>query len=141
MENYKVIQDYLRTFPKGTSVDDVLASFDKAEELKKESNEKLMKELEKYNGKVYFHADTEMLGDECLIPYKAYFKITGSKQTPRGGVVLTAQSIEINEWSIEKMDEFTLVEKDLESCKEIEADIFDTLISKVDWVLNYPLGK
>lgn len=134
MQKYEEIKDYLKTFPKSTTVGQLLDNINKAEDQYKENLQKQKEEMQKNIGATYYYEDI----DDRAIFTKYIIQITGvTEKYNKAGLLYTGDMIEICDNTIYYIKDATFVKEDLNEYTKMDSKYFDEAKEKYNSLKSF----
>lgn len=133
MENYKIIKNYLETFPNETTVETLINNIVKAEQTYEENIQKKIEKMKESIGNVYYYEDI----DDNDIFVKFVTKITGVKRLYQDRLLYEADMIEISDETIYYLDSTTFADGDLKDKDLVDSSVFDEAKEKYLGIKNF----
>ena len=137
MENYKIIKNYLETFPNETTVETLISNIVKAEKTYEENVQKKIEKMKESIGNVYYYEDI----DDNDIFVKFVTKITGVKRGYQDRLLYEADMIEISDETIYYLDGTTFSDGDLKDKDLVDSSVFDEAKEKYLGIKNFRYTK
>ena len=137
MENYKIIKNYLETFPNETTVETLISNIVKAEHTYEENVQKKIEKMKESIGNVYYYEDI----DDNDIFVKFVTKITGVKRVYQDRLLYEADMIEISDETIYYLDGTTFSDGDLKDKDLVDSSVFDEAKEKYLGIKNFRYTK
>ena len=137
MENYKIIKNYLETFPNETTVETLISNIVKAEQTYEENVQKKIEKMKESIGNVYYYEDI----DDNDIFAKFVTKITGVKRAYQDILLYEADMIEISDETIYYLDGTTFSDGDLKDKDLVDSSVFDEAKEKYLGIKNFRYTK
>lgn len=137
MENYKIIKNYLETFPNETTVETLISNIVKAEHTYEENVKKKIEKMKESIGNVYYYEDI----DDNDIFVKFVTKITGVKRVYQDRLLYEADMIEISDETIYYLDGTTFSDGDLKDKDLVDSSVFDEAKEKYLGIKNFRYTK
>lgn len=137
MENYKIIKNYLETFPNETTVETLINNIVKAEQTYEENIQKKIEKMKESIGNVYYYEDI----DDNDIFVKFVTKITGVKRLYQDRLLYEADMIEISDETIYYLDGTTFSDGDLKDKDLVDSSVFDEAKEKYLGIKNFRYTK
>lgn len=137
MENYKIIKNYLETFPNETTVETLISNIVKAEQTYEENVQKKIEKMKESIGNVYYYEDI----DDNDIFVKFVTKITGVKRVYQDRLLYEADMIEISDETIYYLDGTTFSDGDLKDKDLVDSSVFDEAKEKYLGIKNFRYTK
>lgn len=137
MENYKIIKNYLETFPNETTVETLINNIVKAEQTYEENIQKKIEKMKESIGNVYYYEDI----DDNDIFVKFVTKITGVKRVYQDRLLYEADMIEISDETIYYLDGTTFSDGDLKDKDLVDSSVFDEAKEKYLGIKNFRYTK
>lgn len=137
MENYKIIKNYLETFPNETTVETLISNIVKAEQTYEENIQKKIEKMKESIGNVYYYEDI----DDNDIFVKFVTKITGVKRLYQDRLLYEADMIEISDETIYYLDGTTFSDGDLKDKDLVDSSVFDEAKEKYLGIKNFRYTK
>lgn len=137
MENYKIIKNYLETFPNETTVETLISNIVKAEKTYEENVQKKIEKMKESIGNVYYYEDI----DDNDIFVKFVTKITGVKRVYQDRLLYEADMIEISDETIYYLDGTTFSDGDLKDKDLVDSSVFDEAKEKYLGIKNFRYTK
>ena len=137
MENYKIIKNYLETFPNETTVETLINNIVKAEQTYEENIQKKVEKMKESIGNVYYYEDI----DDNDIFVKFVTKITGVKRAYQDRLLYEADMIEISDETIYYLDGTTFADGDLKDKDLVDSSVFDEAKEKYLGIKNFRYTK
>lgn len=137
MENYKIIKNYLETFPNETTVETLINNIVKAEQTYEENVQKKIEKMKESIGNVYYYEDI----DDNDIFVKFVTKITGVKRVYQDRLLYEADMIEISDETIYYLDGTTFSDGDLKDKDLVDSSVFDEAKEKYLGIKNFRYTK
>lgn len=137
MENYKIIKNYLETFPNETTVETLISNIVKAEQMYEENIQKKIEKMKESIGNVYYYEDV----DYNAVFVKFVVKITGVKRVYQDRLLYEADMIEISDETIYYLDGTTFSDGDLKDKDLVDSSVFDEAMEKYLGIKNFRYTK
>lgn len=137
MENYKIIKNYLETFPNETTVETLINNIVKAEQTYEENVQNKIEKMKESIGNVYYYEDI----DDNDIFVKFVTKITGVKRVYQDRLLYEADMIEISDETIYYLDGTTFSDGDLKDKDLVDSSVFDEAKEKYLGIKNFRYTK
>ena len=137
MENYKIIKNYLETFPNETTVETLISNIVKAEQTYEENVQKKIEKMKESIGNVYYYEDI----DDNDIFVKFVAKIKGVKIAYQDRLLYEADMIEISDETIYYLDGTTFSDGDLKDKDLVDSSVFDEAKEKYLGIKNFRYTK
>ena len=132
MESHEIIYNYLQTFPKETTVGELISNIDKAnEELIKNHNKQLQLLKDEFVGNVYYYEEN----DEGNVVCKYLTKVKEFNQASFHEFTFTCELIAITTFEVRYEKETKIDIKALKMAKKVDNDVYDRAKEFVDGLL------